>query len=378
MEFSEYRNRTEATKGIIHAAGFGERLHPMTQVVAKELIPVHDKPMVYYPLSTLMLAGIREILIVARPRHLRGFMELLGNGSHLGISISYAEQIRGEGIVETLLVAERFIGGDSVCLLFGDSIFHGSLTPLMDALRFDQGATIFAWGRGRHHRDKPAYARAALSEYGLTGGHGFGHADNCLATWDEGHLPDEESVVVAFDEDGKAVSIEDRIPGVRAEYAVPSVCVFDRKIAEIVRSLGQPATCDFGLVEICREYLRRGELRVRRLGLGDVWFDASTPSALSEAADFIASFEEKRGAKIGCIEEAAFRMGFIDASRLERLTAELPMGAYREYLMRLLAAFSHKPGKGQRRTLSDPLTHPAQSVEPVHSSLTGRPRGLSR
>jgi glucose-1-phosphate thymidylyltransferase len=264
--------------------------------------------MIYYPLSTLMLGGIREILVVCAPRDLRCFMELLGNGSRLGISISYAEQARGEGTAKTFLTAERFIGRDSVCLILGDNIFYGGLNFLREAPQFKEGAMIFAC----HVKDP------------------------------------ERHTVVEFDRTGRAVRLEAKPRDTRSNYAVTGLYVYDDKVVEISRALAPSCKGRLEITDVNREYLRRGELRVRSLSRDIAWLDAGTESDLLEATRFIANVEKRQGLKIGCVEEAAFRMGYINAERLERLVHELPKNSYREYLRRLATTSSDKP---QRRMI---------------------------
>ena len=294
------------TKGILFAADSGENLHPMTQVIPRGLIPVYDKPTIYYPLCTLMLAGIREILIVSLPRHLRSFMELLGNGSRLGVSISYIEHPRGRGIGVALLAAERFIGRDSVCLILGDTILHGASNSLRDALPCEEGATVFASQVKNPKRHAPAE-------------------------------PDTTE---------NALRLEKQSKDVLTDYAVTGLYVYDNEVVETARSLVESCQGEPEIADVNSEYLRRGELRVRRLSHDVTMLEANTGSGLLEAARFIADFERRRGLKIGCIEEAAFRMGFINAESLERLIHDLPKNGYRKYLARLAATLSEEQRKG--------------------------------
>jgi len=322
MDVLKANDRKGETKGILFAADSGANLHPMTQVIPRGLIPVYDKPMIYYPLCTLMLAGIREILIVSLPLRLRTFMELLGNGSRLGVSISYTEHPRGRGIGEALLAAERFIGGDSVCLILGDTILHGASNSLHDALPCHEGATIFASQAKSSNR----------------------HASAELDTTEN------------------ALRLEKQSKDVLTDYAVTGLYVYDNEVVEIARSLAESCRGELRISDVNREYLRRGELRVRRLSHDVTMLEANTGSGLLEAARFIADFERRRGLKIGCIEEAAFRMGFISPERLEQLIHDLPKNSYRDYLVRLLTRSSKKQPKGTRDRLPD---QPSPAVSAV-------------
>jgi glucose-1-phosphate thymidylyltransferase len=318
MDFFKADDGKGGTKGIIFAADSGAQLYPTTQVTAKGLIPVYDKPMIYYPLCTLMLAGIREILIVSLPRHLRSFMELLGNGSRLGVNISYAEHPRGAGTGETFLTAERFIDpardqGSGACLVLVDTILDGASNSLRDALPCEKGATVFASqakSPNRHARAEPD-------------------------TIEDGLRLDEES------------------RNVLSDYVATGLSVYDREVVEITRFLVESRQGELEIAEVNREYLQRGELRVRRLSHGIARLDASTESGLLEAASFVASFQKRRGLNIGCIEEAAFRMGFINAERLERVIHDLPENGYRKYLARLARALSDEKQKEPHKTLFD-------------------------
>jgi glucose-1-phosphate thymidylyltransferase len=305
MASSEKDERNAKPKGIIFAGDSGRRLHPLSQVIAKHLLPVYDKPLIYYPLSLLMHAGIREILLVATSRHLPCFMELLGNGSRLGITISYAEHAEDQGVGETFLNAERFIGRNAVCLIHGDTILHGRLDFLRDALQFNRGATIF------------------VGDLRSTG----------------------QYPVIEFDRDGNPLRLGKKPGNVRGACAIAGLSVYDDQVGQIAKSIRSLSEDGFHTTDIECEYLRRRDLRVHRLGRDVTWLDAGSVSDLLTAGNLIATIETRQGLKTGCIEETAYRMGYIDAQRLERLIHDLPKGSYRDYLVRLLTAGSPDPKK---------------------------------
>ncbi len=311
MERLERQEGNRVTKGIIFAADGAEELHPATQVLAKGLMPVYDKPMVYYPLSTLMLAGIKDILIVCEPRSLMSFMELLGNGSRLGISISYAEQSRDKGPGDVFLAAERFIGEDPVCLILADSIFCGNLSSLRDALQVEEGATIFA-----------ADAKA-----------------------NEGHA------VVEFDGNGKAISLHEGPGRKQTGWAVPGLYMYDNRVLEIAELLARMTDEHMSVMDVNRQYLLRGRLKVRKLPRDIAWLEAGTETALLEAANFVAKWEKRTGVKTGCIEEAAFQSGYIAGERLEILIRELPESSYRDYLVRATGKVLQDRRKGAGKSI---------------------------
>lgn len=373
MEFPQGNDRKGVTKGIIFAADSGTELYPMAQVIAKQLLPVHDKPMVYYPLSTLMLAGIRDILIMSSPRELRSFMELLGNGSRLGVRISYAEQAPTDGIAQSFLTAERFIGDDSVCLIPGDSIFCGDLSFLRQAFEFRDGAMLFARRiagsddrplRRNHNRRVKSASKSSPAAVAPRHGNNMARyrrpAGGC-------HAP-EQNAAIEFDRAGKALRLEKGDPSTPCEYAIAGFYIFENKSVEVAKSLQRETSCADAdvpprcapapfsaalfdalpiarvstmteprrqpdIMDLSREYLLRGELQVVKLDGKTTWLDAGTQSGLLEASSFIAAAEKRQGVKIACIEEVAFRMGFIGAERLRRLFRDLPAGnSYREYL----------------------------------------------
>jgi glucose-1-phosphate thymidylyltransferase len=285
-------------RGIVLAGGTGSRLWPVTRAVSKQLMPVYDKPMIYYPLSTLVTAGIREILVITTPEEQTAFERLLGDGGDWGLSLTFATQPRPEGIAQAFLIAEEFLAGGSVALILGDNIFHGvglgaSLNELTHNL---DGGVIFG------------YPVADPSAYG----------------------------VVEFDAAGRAVSIEEKPAQPRSRYAVPGLYFYDSDVVKIAASLRPSARGELEITAVNDEYLRRDRLRVNVLDRGTVWLDTGTFSAMVQAAEYVRVIEERQGLKLGCVEEAAWRAGFIDDNQLTRLAEPLRRSGYGEYLLGLL------------------------------------------
>ena len=279
-------------KGIILAGGAGSRLFPLTLVASKQLQPVYDKPMVYYPLTTLIEGGIRELCLISTPQDLPRFRQLLGDGRQFGVTIEYREQAKPAGIAQAFLIAESFIGSDSVTLILGDNIFYGGDTFSRAFGEFRSGATIF----GYHVNDPERYG------------------------------------VVEFDAQGRAVSIEEKPATPKSNYAVPGLYIFDNAVVGITKSLKPSARGELEITAVNVEYLRRGTLRVQRLARGFAWLDAGTSSSLHEASAYVQTIEKRAGIKIGCPEEAAFRQGFVPLAALEQIVSTMPNCEYRAYL----------------------------------------------
>ena len=285
-------------KGIILAGGAGTRLHPLTLVTSKQLLPVFDKPMVYYPLSTLMLAGIRDILLISTPQDLPRFRDLLGDGSHIGLNLQYAEQPRPEGLAQAFVIGRQFVAGDPAALVLGDNIFHGGgLRELLrDASAHPHGATVFA------------YYVADPERYG----------------------------VVEFDGSGKVMSIEEKPRNPKSHYAVTGLYFYDNRVLDIAAALRPSARGELEITDVNAAYLRDASLRVKVFGRGVAWLDTGTPESLLQAASYVAVIEQRQGLKVGAIEEVAYRMGFIDAAQVERLAAPMKGNPYAQYLRAII------------------------------------------
>jgi len=286
-------------KGIILAGGAGTRLHPLTLAVSKQMMPVYDKPMIYYPLSILMLSKIRDVLIISTTEDLPNFRKLLGDGSQLGMAFSYKEQKIPNGLAQAFVLGEEFIGNDSVCLVLGDNIFYGSELPqiLQKCLNPD-GGYVFA------------YPVSDPERYG----------------------------VVEFDKDMKALSIEEKPKQPKSNYAVPGLYFYDNEVVEIAKNLKPSARGEYEITDVNKYYLERGKLKVQHLSRGTAWLDTGTFDSLIQASQFVQVLEQRQGMKISCIEEIAWKMGFIDAEQLKRLAEPLVKSGYGQYLLNRLKA----------------------------------------
>jgi len=279
-------------KAILLAGGAGTRLYPLTKIVCKQLLPVYDKPMICYPLATLMLGGLREVLIISTPKDLPMLEDYLGDGSQLGIRIEYAAQPKPEGIAQAFVIGADFIGHSGASLILGDNIFYGKLDFYRAALAVEHGACIF----GYQVRDPERYG------------------------------------VVEFDVNGRAISLEEKPKAPKSQYAVPGLYVYDHRVVEFCRALKPSARGELEITDLNRVYLELGELNVKLLGRGMAWLDTGTQTSLIEASNYIATIEHRQGLKIACLEEVAFRMGFIGRPELVAIIDRLPKGEYREYL----------------------------------------------
>jgi glucose-1-phosphate thymidylyltransferase len=289
-------------KGIILAGGSGTRLYPLTQVVSKQLMPVYDKPMIYYPLSTLMLAGIREILIISTPAHLPLFEQLLGDGNQWGLEFSYVEQPNPDGLAQAFILGKDFIGDEPVCLVLGDNLFygHGLVDVLNRAAKLDEGALIFG------------YRVAEPEHYG----------------------------VVEFNQAGRVISLEEKPIAPKSNYAVPGIYFYDSQVVEIACQLKPSPRNELEITDLSRVYLNRGQLKVELLGRGYAWLDTGTHESLHQAASFIQTLEQRQGFKIACVEEIAYRQGYINADQLFQLAKPLAKSGYGRYLMDVINAES--------------------------------------
>lgn len=286
-------------KGIVLAGGSGTRLYPLTRVVSKQLMPVYDKPMIYYPLSVLMLAGIREILIISTPEDLPRFRQLLGDGSDYGLSLSYVEQPRPEGLAQAFTIGKDFIGEDRVALVLGDNIFYGQgLSEILKRCgELREGGVIFG------------YLVKDPGRYG----------------------------VVEFDRDNRVTGIEEKPARPKSKYAVPGLYFYDNDVVSIAENLTPSKRGEFEITDVNLEYLRRGQLRVELLGRGFAWLDTGTHESLQQASSFVQAIQERQGLKIACIEEIAFRKGYIDRSQIQRLAEEMLKNEYGQYLMEIIS-----------------------------------------
>jgi glucose-1-phosphate thymidylyltransferase len=279
-------------KAILLAGGAGTRLFPITNIVCKQLLPVYDKPMICYPLATLMLGGLREILIISTPKDLPMLREFLGDGSQLGIRIEYAEQLKPEGIAQAFLIGAKFVGDSGAALILGDNIFYGKLDFFREALALDRGACIF----GYQVRDPQRYG------------------------------------VVEFGPDGRATSLEEKPKHPKSQFAVPGLYVYDDQVVDLCRTLRPSARGELEITDLNLLYLKQKQLHVKLLSRGMAWLDTGTQTSLLEAGNYIATIEHRQGLKIACLEEVAFRVGFIDRPQLLKIIDRLPKGEYRDYL----------------------------------------------
>jgi glucose-1-phosphate thymidylyltransferase len=303
-------------KGIILAGGAGSRLFPLTLVASKQLQPVYDKPMVYYPLTTLIEGGIREFCLISTPHDIPRFKQLLGDGSAWGLHLEYREQAKPEGIAQAFLIAESFVGKDPVTLILGDNIFYGGESFYKAFAEFKNGATIF----GYHVNDPERYG------------------------------------VVEFDANGQALSIEEKPRQPKSNYAVPGLYIYDNSVLSITRNLKPSARGELEITDVNVEYLRRSQLRVHRLGRGFAWLDAGTSSSLHEASAYVQTIEKRQGVKIGCPEEASFRQGFLSHEKLDALTRKLPNCEYRVYLENVVAEAQRlNPARTDGRLATNPM-----------------------
>ena len=279
-------------KAIILAGGAGSRLFPLTKIVCKQLLPVYDKPMICYPLATLMLGGLRDVLIISTPKDCPMLRDYLGDGSQLGIRIEYAEQLKPNGIAEAFLIGEKFIGNSGACLILGDNIFYGKLDFFRQALAIKKGACIF----GYQVRDPDRYG------------------------------------VVEFDGNGRVLSLEEKPKKPKTQFAVPGLYVYDGQVVDLCKTLKPSARGELEITDLNLLYLKRNELHVKLLGRGMAWLDTGTQTSLLEAGNYIATIEHRQGLKVACLEEIALRMKFISQSQVEKTIDKLPNGEYRDYL----------------------------------------------
>lgn len=289
-------NTRKNTKGIILAGGSGSRLYPITKVYSKQLALIYDKPLIYYPLSILMLGGIKDVLIISNEETIPLYKQLFNSGSTIGMNISYAVQPAPNGIAEAFIIGEKFIGDDEVCLVLGDNIFYGDLTFFYEGIQKNIGATIF----GYQVNDPERYG------------------------------------IVEFDKDGNAISIEEKPKNPKSHYAVPGLYIFNNDVINISKNLKPSARGELEITDVNREYLNRKQLRVEKIGRGIAWLDTGTPEALLQASNFFGVIEDRQGLKVACIEEIAFHKGFITKEKFANLVNSIPKSLYRSYLEKIL------------------------------------------
>jgi glucose-1-phosphate thymidylyltransferase len=289
-------NTKKNVKGIILAGGSGSRLYPITKVYSKQLALIYDKPLIYYPLSILMLGGIKDVLIISNQETIPLYKQLFNSGSEIGINISYAVQPSPNGIAEAFIIGEKFIGDDDVCLVLGDNIFYGDLTFFYDGIQKNTGATIF----GYQVNDPERYG------------------------------------IVEFDKDGNAISIEEKPNNPKSQYAVPGLYIYNNEVVHISKNLKPSARGELEITDVNKEYLNRKQLRVEKIGRGIAWLDTGTPEALLQASNFFGVIEDRQGLKVACIEEIAYHKGFINKDQFAELVNSIPGSLYRSYLEKIL------------------------------------------
>jgi len=283
-------------KGIILAGGAGTRLYPISKIYSKQLTLIYDKPLIYYPLSILMLSGIKEILIISNEETIPHYKKLFGDGKHIGLSIEYVVQTAPNGIAESFILGDKFIGKDSVSLILGDNIFYGKLDFIYNAIKNNDGATVFG------------YRVTDPERYGI----------------------------VEFDENGKAISLEEKPKVPKSNYAVPGFYVYDNEVVNISKNLKPSPRGELEITDVNIEYLKKGKLKVEKIGRGVAWLDTGTPESLLQASNFFGVIEDRQGLKVACIEEIAYHMGFIDRNQFEKVINGIPKSLYREYLEKVL------------------------------------------
>lgn len=286
----------KSTKGIILAGGSGSRLYPITKVYSKQLALIYDKPLIYYPLSILMLGGIKDVLIISKKETIPLYKQLFNNGSQIGININYAVQPAPNGIAEAFIIGEKFIGNDDVCLVLGDNIFYGDLSFFYEGIKKNVGATIF----GYQVNDPERYG------------------------------------IVEFDKEGKAISIEEKPKNPKSQYAVPGLYIFNNEIVNISKNLKPSARGELEITDVNKVYLQKSELHVEKIGRGIAWLDTGTPEALLQASNFFGVIEDRQGLKVACIEEIAYHKGFINKNQFADLVNSIPKSLYRSYLEKIL------------------------------------------